>query len=74
VSDSNLKFEVGDRVKFVLRNGKTEEGVVRAVVWRPIRWILWFLLTSRLPRTQVAPKSPVAIRNTYRHYPVCASL
>lgn len=27
------KFEVGDRVKFVLRNGKIEEGVVRAVIW-----------------------------------------
>jgi hypothetical protein len=26
------KFEVGDRVKFVLRNGKIEEGVVRAVI------------------------------------------
>jgi hypothetical protein len=26
-----LKFEVGDRIKFVLRNGKVEEGVVRAV-------------------------------------------
>jgi hypothetical protein len=30
--NSDLKFEVGDRVKFVLRNGKIEEGVVRAVV------------------------------------------
>jgi hypothetical protein len=27
-----LKFEVGDRVKFVLRSGKIEEGVVRAVI------------------------------------------
>jgi hypothetical protein len=26
------KFEVGDRVKFVLRNGKIEQGVVRAVI------------------------------------------
>jgi hypothetical protein len=26
------KFDVGDRVKFVLRNGKIEEGVVRAVI------------------------------------------
>jgi len=26
------KFEVGDRVKFVLRNGKLEGGVVRAVI------------------------------------------
>ena len=25
------KFEVGDHVKFILRNGKIEEGVVRAV-------------------------------------------
>jgi hypothetical protein len=28
----DLKFEVGDRVKFVLRSGKIEEGVVRAVI------------------------------------------
>jgi len=26
------QFEVGDRVKFVLRSGKIEEGVVRAVI------------------------------------------
>jgi hypothetical protein len=26
------KFEVGDRVKFVLRDGKVEEGVVREVI------------------------------------------
>jgi|HubBroStandDraft_4_1064222.scaffolds.fasta_scaffold5243102_1 hypothetical protein len=26
------KFEVGDSVRFVLRNGKVEEGVVRAVI------------------------------------------
>ena len=29
---SNEKFEVGDLVKFVLRNSKIEEGVVRAVI------------------------------------------
>jgi hypothetical protein len=28
----DLKFEVGDRMKFVLRNGKIEEGVVRAII------------------------------------------
>ena len=28
----DLKFEVGDRVKFVLRSGKVEDGVVRAVI------------------------------------------
>jgi hypothetical protein len=28
----DLQFEVGDRVKFVLRSGKVEEGVVRAVI------------------------------------------
>jgi hypothetical protein len=28
----DLKFEVGDRVKFVLRSGKVEEGTVRAVI------------------------------------------
>jgi hypothetical protein len=32
-NDPDLKFEAGDRVKFVLRNGKIEEGVVRAVIW-----------------------------------------
>jgi hypothetical protein len=30
--NSDLKFGVGDRVKFVLRSGKIEEGVVRAVI------------------------------------------
>jgi hypothetical protein len=30
--DPDIKYEVGDRVKFVLRNGKIEEGVVRAVI------------------------------------------
>ena len=30
--NSDLKFGVGDRGKFVLRNGKIEEGVVRAVI------------------------------------------
>jgi hypothetical protein len=28
----NLKFEVGDRVKFVPRLGHVEEGVIRAVL------------------------------------------
>jgi hypothetical protein len=28
----DLKFEVGDRVKFVLRSGKVADGVVRAVI------------------------------------------
>jgi hypothetical protein len=28
----DIKFEVGDRVKFVLPNGKIEEGTVRAVI------------------------------------------
>jgi hypothetical protein len=32
MSDLNLKFEVGDLVKFVLRNGKIEEGVLCAVI------------------------------------------
>jgi hypothetical protein len=31
-NDPGLKFEVGDRVKFVLHSGKIEEGVVRAVI------------------------------------------
>jgi hypothetical protein len=31
-NDPDLKFEVGDRVKFVLGNGKIEEGTVRAVI------------------------------------------
>jgi hypothetical protein len=31
-NNPDLKFEVGDRVKFALRNGKIEEGVVRAVI------------------------------------------
>ena len=26
-------FEVGDRVEFVLRNGKIEEGIIRAVIF-----------------------------------------
>jgi hypothetical protein len=30
--DPDLKFEVGDRVKSVLRSGKIEEGVVRAII------------------------------------------
>jgi hypothetical protein len=30
--DSDLKFAVGDRVKFALRNGKIEEGLARAVI------------------------------------------
>jgi hypothetical protein len=30
--DPGQKFEVGDRVKFVLRNGTVEEGVVKAVI------------------------------------------
>jgi hypothetical protein len=29
---ADQKFEVGDRVKFVLRSGKIEEGVIRAVI------------------------------------------
>jgi hypothetical protein len=31
MNDNSEKFEVGDRAKFVLRNGKIEEGTVRAV-------------------------------------------
>jgi hypothetical protein len=31
-NNPDLKFEVGDRIKFVLRSGKVEEGVVRAVI------------------------------------------
>jgi transcription antitermination factor NusG len=31
MAKSDLKFEVGDRIKFVLRSGKIEEGVVKAV-------------------------------------------
>lgn len=31
-NDPDLNFEVGDRVKFALRNGKIEEGLVRAVI------------------------------------------
>jgi hypothetical protein len=30
--NSDHQFEVGDRVKFVLRSGKIEEGVARAVI------------------------------------------
>jgi hypothetical protein len=32
MKNPDLKFEVGDRVKFVLRSGKIEEGTVRAVI------------------------------------------
>jgi hypothetical protein len=32
LKNSDLKFEVGDRVKFILRSGKIEEGVLRAVI------------------------------------------
>jgi hypothetical protein len=32
MKDNSEKFEVGDRVKFVLRNGKVEDGTVRAVI------------------------------------------
>ena len=28
----DIKFEVGDRVKFVLPNGKNEEGTIKAVI------------------------------------------
>ena len=31
-NNSDPKFAVGDRVKFVLRSGKIEEGTVRAVI------------------------------------------
>jgi hypothetical protein len=31
-NDRDLKFVGGDRVKFVLRSGKIEEGTVRAVI------------------------------------------
>jgi hypothetical protein len=31
-NNPDLKFELGDRVKFVLRNGKIEEGLVKAVI------------------------------------------
>jgi hypothetical protein len=27
-----LKFEVGDRVKFALRNGEIEDGIIRGVI------------------------------------------
>jgi hypothetical protein len=29
--NSDLKFEVGDRIKFVLPSGRIEEGIVKAV-------------------------------------------
>jgi hypothetical protein len=32
MNGQELKFDVGDRVKFVLRNGKIEEGVLRAII------------------------------------------
>jgi hypothetical protein len=32
MKDNSDKFEVGDKVRFALRNGKIEEGVVRAVI------------------------------------------
>jgi hypothetical protein len=32
MSKPDERFEVGDRVKFVVRNGRIEEGVVRAVI------------------------------------------
>jgi hypothetical protein len=32
MKDNSERFVVGDRVKFALRNGKIEEGVVRAVI------------------------------------------
>ena len=31
MNNRDIKFEVGDRIKFVLPNGKIEEGLVKAV-------------------------------------------